>query len=132
MLSLTELSGQTFKLQSELILHSYSRFLSFVQSSSFIVFQPIELLLHEFTSYSDSNLYSCYFSFFFCSVFRYHFSLLPLLYVTFALIEFFKGNHMSLAEWSETYAIHDWMIIRKSSRNSAWVKFELTITEFCS
>ena len=95
-------------------------------------FQPIELLLHEFTSYSDSNLYSCYFSFFFCSVFRYHFSLLPLLYVTFALIEFFKGNHMSLAEWSETYAIHDWMIIRKSSRNSAWVKFELTITEFCS
>ena len=86
----------SFKLHSELILYSYSRVSSFVRSSAFLVFavlviRPVYLngsserpsrrfnqssyqsMSYQSNSYLGSTLYSCYFNFFFCSVFRFHF-----------------------------------------------------------
>ena len=42
------------------------------------------------------------------------------------------GNHMSVPEWVNTYAIHHWMILWSSYRKFAWVGFEPMTTEFRS
>ena len=42
------------------------------------------------------------------------------------------GNHMSVAEWVDTYGIHHWRILWSSYRKLAWVGFEPTTTEFRS
>ena len=39
---------------------------------------------------------------------------------------------MSAVKWTDTYGIHHWRILRSSSRKLAWVRFELTSTEFSS
>ena len=39
---------------------------------------------------------------------------------------------MSAAEWTDTYGIHHWRILRSSYRKLAWVGFEPTTTEFRS
>ena len=41
------------------------------------------------------------------------------------------GIHMSAAEWTDTYCIHHWRILRSSYRNLVWVGFE-PATEFPS
>ena len=46
--------------------------------------------------------------------------------------KFCWGNHMSLAEWVDTYGIHHWRILWSSYRKLAWVGFEPMTTEFCS
>ena len=46
--------------------------------------------------------------------------------------KFCWGNHMSVAEWVETYGIHHWRIIWSSYRKSAWIVFEPTTTQFRS
>ena len=37
---------------------------------------------------------------------------------------------MSAAEWTDTYSIHHWRILKKSYRKLAWAEFEPTNTEF--
>ena len=39
---------------------------------------------------------------------------------------------MIVAEWTDTYGIHHWRILRNSYRKLAWVWFEPTTTEFHS
>ena len=39
---------------------------------------------------------------------------------------------MSAAEWTDTYGIHHWRILRSNYRMLAWVGFEPMTTEFCS
>ena len=39
---------------------------------------------------------------------------------------------MNVAEWADTYGIHQWRILLSSYRKLAWVGFEPTTTEFCS
>ena len=39
---------------------------------------------------------------------------------------------MSVAEWTDTYGIHHWTILRSCYRKLAWVGFEPTTTEFHS
>ena len=46
--------------------------------------------------------------------------------------KFCWGNHMSVAEWVDTYGIYHWMIIWGSYRKLALVEFEPTATEFRS
>ena len=38
------------------------------------------------------------------------------------------GNHMSVAEWVDTYGIHHWRILWSSYRKLAWVGFGSTTT----
>ena len=40
------------------------------------------------------------------------------------------GNHMSVAEWADTYGIHHWRTPWISYRKLTWVGFEPTSTEF--
>ena len=47
-------------------------------------------------------------------------------------LKFSLGNHLSAAQWSDTYGIHHWTIIWSSYRKLAWVGFEPTMTEFRS
>ena len=39
---------------------------------------------------------------------------------------------MNKTEWTYTYGIHCWMILRSSYKKLAWVRLEHTATEFCS
>ena len=41
-------------------------------------------------------------------------------------------NHMSVAEWVDTYGIYHWRILWSSYKKLAWVGFEPTTTEFHS
>ena len=45
--------------------------------------------------------------------------------------KFCRGNHMSVAEWIDTYGIQS-LILWSSYRKLAWVGFEPKSTEFCS
>ena len=45
---------------------------------------------------------------------------------------FYWGNHMSVAEWVDTYGIHHRRILWSSYRKLAWVGFDPTTTEFRS
>ena len=47
-------------------------------------------------------------------------------------LKFSGGNHVSVAEWYDTYGIHHWRIIRSSCTKFAWLIFEPTTTEFRS
>ena len=38
----------------------------------------------------------------------------------FLLIEVFSSNHMSVAEWPDTYGIHHWQIVQNSYRKLTW------------
>ena len=40
--------------------------------------------------------------------------------VRFILIKVFSSNHMSVAEWPDTYGIHHWQIVRNSYRILTW------------
>ena len=51
---------------------------------------------------------------------------------TFIESKFSVRNHMSVAEWADTYAIHQWQILWSRSRTLTWVGFEPTTTEFLS
>ena len=51
---------------------------------------------------------------------------------TFILIESLLNNHMSVAEWPDTYGIHSWRILWSIYRKLIWVGFEPTFTEFRS
>ena len=51
---------------------------------------------------------------------------------TFIYSKFSVGNHMSVAEWADTYGIHHWQILWSSYRKFAWVWFEPMTTEFRS
>ena len=42
------------------------------------------------------------------------------------------GNHISVAEWVDTYRIHHWRILWSGYRKLAWVGFEPTTSEFRS
>ena len=48
------------------------------------------------------------------------------------LLKLSGGNHMSVAEWANTYGIQHWMILWIGHRKLAWVGLESTITEFHS
>ena len=77
-------------------------------------------LLYSYSNlivYSESNFISAI-SFFSCHVYF--------------KLKFSWSNHMSVAEWSDTYGIHHWRIIWSSYRKLAWVEYEPTTTEFCS
>ena len=62
------------------------------------------------------------------------FGCLPSSVAMFILIEVFcsVGNHMSVAEWADTYGIHHWLILWSSYGKLSWVGFEPTATEFRS
>ena len=51
------------------------------------------------------------------------FRLLPSSVARFYLIEFCRGYHMSVAEWTDIYGIHHWKILRSSYRKLTWVGF---------
>ena len=42
------------------------------------------------------------------------------------------GNHMSVAEWVDTYGIYHWRILWSNYKKLVWVGFEPTATEFHS
>ena len=42
------------------------------------------------------------------------------------------GNHISVAEWVDTYGIYHWRILWSSYKKLVWVGFEPTTTEFHS
>ena len=50
----------------------------------------------------------------------------------FFFLFFFWGNYMIVAEWTDMYGIHHWMIVWSSYRKFLWVVFEPTIPEFRS
>ena len=72
----------------------------------------------------NSDLYS-YSNVIFCSLFVFHFRLLPLWVTTFI-------DHMSVAEWTDTYVIHNGRIFRSSYRKLIWARFLPMTTDFCS
>ena len=51
---------------------------------------------------------------------------------TFICSKFCSGNHLNVAEWTDKYCIHKWMIFKSTYRKLALVEFELTTTEFGS
>ena len=59
------------------------------------------------------------------------FWLLPSSVATLFCSKFSGGNHMSVAEWPDTYGIHHWRILWRSYRKLSWLRFEPTTTEFC-
>ena len=87
------------------------------------VCQSTELSGHELNSHSEPTLYS--YSNFISSFSVYlWFWPLPWSVATFAWSESRTGIHMSAAEWTDTYCIHHWRILRSSYRNLVWVGFE--------
>ena len=56
------------------------------------------------------------------------FRLLPSSVATLFELKVSWGNHMSVAEWADTYGIHHWMILWSSCSKLAWVRFESTTT----
>ena len=57
---------------------------------------------------------------------------LPSSVATFISIEIFWANHMSVAEWTDTYGIHHRKIIWSRYRKLEWVGFEPTSTKIRS
>ena len=47
------------------------------------------------------------------------------------LFKFFKGNHISVAEWADIYGILYWRIFRASNRKLSCMGLEATITKLC-
>ena len=86
---------------------------------------------HEFNSNSDPFLYS-YSNYIVCLVFDFISSIAFISRHFYFTLKFSWGNHMSVAEWSDTYGIHQWRIIWSSYRKLAWGGFEPTTTEFRS
>ena len=74
--------------------------------------------------YSYSNLMLC-------SVFKFRFGHCLLHTSHSFLFKFFKGNHISVAEWADTYGILYWRIFRASNRKLSCMGLEATITILC-
>ena len=62
----------------------------------------------------------------------FHFGCLRSSVVTFSYWKFSVDNHMSVAEWADTYGIHHWKSIWSSYRRLCRVGFEPMTTEFRS
>ena len=90
--------------------------------------QPTELSGHELNSHSEPTVYS-YFNFISLLNVQVSFRSLPSSVATFVFSEI---SHMSAAEWTDTYGIHHWRILRSSYRKLGWVGFEPATTEFRS
>ena len=61
----------------------------------------------------------------------FYFSRFPSSVAPFISSKFPVANHMSVAEWADTYGIHHWRILWSSGRSLAGVGFENTISEPC-
>ena len=59
----------------------------------------------------------------------FHFGRLPLSVATFIESKFCVGNHMSVAEWSDTYGVYLWRILWSSFSKLSWAGFEPASTE---
>ena len=85
---------------------------------------------HEFNWSSKLILYS-YSNFIICSVSDLISGLSSSVTYVY-LIDFFFFFSFEVAEWTDMYGIHHWMIVWSSYRKFPWVVFEPTIPEFRS
>ena len=95
--------------------------------SDTLTYWAIELLGDEFNSQSEPVLYS-YSNFISWSVL----DLISASIAAFIKSKFCWGKDMGVAEWTDRYGIHHWMIFTSSFRKLIWVGLEPTTTELRS